>query len=76
MDEKRLDAVVAANSNAATIFAIGGYPAISVPAGYGGDGIPFGLSFGGLRGSESKLIEMAYGFEQATLVRKPPSFRE
>lgn len=76
MVEKRLDAVVAANSNAATIFAIGGYPAISVPAGYGGDGIPFGLSFGGLRGSESKLIEMAYGFEQATLVRKPPSFRE
>ncbi|KAG6536845.1 probable amidase At4g34880 [Zingiber officinale] len=76
MVEKRLDAVVAANSNAATIFAIGGYPAISVPAGYGGDGIPFGLCFGGLRGSEPKLIEMAYGFEQATLVRKPPSFRE
>ncbi|XP_074560790.1 putative amidase At4g34880 [Curcuma longa] len=76
MAEKRLDAVVAATSNAATIFAIGGYPAISVPAGYGGDGIPFGLCFGGLRGSEPKLIEMAYGFEQATLVRKPPSFRE
>ncbi|PON55080.1 Amidase [Parasponia andersonii] len=37
------------------------------------DLIPFGIFFGGLKGSEPKLIEIAYGFEQATKVRKPPS---
>lgn len=33
-------------------------------------GIPFGISFLGSRWSEEKLIEIAYAFEQRTLVRK------
>ncbi|KAG2705931.1 hypothetical protein I3760_05G080200 [Carya illinoinensis] len=40
--------------------------------GFDSDGQPFGLVFGGLKGSEPKLIEIAYGFEQATKIRKPP----
>ena len=74
MKEKQLDAVVTPGSTAASVFAIGGYPAISVPAGYGKLGAPFGICFGGLKGSEPKLIEIAYGFEQATRIRRPPSF--
>ncbi|KAI8025810.1 putative amidase [Camellia lanceoleosa] len=57
------------------VLAIGGYPGINVPAGYDEDGTPYGICFGGLRGSEPKLIEIAYGFEQASKVRKPPSFK-
>ncbi|KAK3124999.1 hypothetical protein QOZ80_7BG0598530 [Eleusine coracana subsp. coracana] len=75
MKEHRLDAIVAANNNASPILAIGGYPGIVVPAGYDNKGVPFGVCFAGLKGYEPRLIEMAYGFEQATNVRRQPSFK-
>uniref|UniRef100_A0ACD5UW06 Uncharacterized protein n=1 Tax=Avena sativa TaxID=4498 RepID=A0ACD5UW06_AVESA len=74
MKEHELDAVMAPNNALSPVLAIGGMPGITVPAGYGALGVPFGLSFGGLRGYEPRLIEMAYAFEQATKVRKPPTF--
>lgn len=73
MIKNDLDAVVAPGFELSTPLAIGGHPGIIVPAGYGDDGMPIGICFGGLRGSEPKLIEIAYGFEQITLVRKPPT---
>ena len=75
MKEKELDAIVSLGSKMSNVLAIGGYPGITVPAGYDSEGVPFGISFGGLRFSEPKLIEIAYGFEQATLIRKPPKFK-
>ncbi|XP_057510984.1 probable amidase At4g34880 [Actinidia eriantha] len=75
MSYKQLDAVVTPGSAAAPVLAIGGFPGISVPAGFDENGVPFGITFGGLKGSEPKLIEIAYGFEQATQIRKPPSFK-
>jgi len=69
MRQNKLDAFV-------TPLAIGGFPGISVPAGYDEKGVPFGICFGGLRGSEPALIEIAYGFEQATKIRRPPSFMQ
>ncbi|OVA18549.1 Amidase [Macleaya cordata] len=72
MMDNELDAMVTPGANAASVLAIGGYPGISVPAGYDRDGTPVGICFGGLRGSEPKLIETAYAFEQITLIRKPP----
>ncbi|TYG83860.1 hypothetical protein ES288_D01G202200v1 [Gossypium darwinii] len=73
MKDYKLDALVTLGiSLAMTVLAIGGYPGISVPAGYQSVGMPFGIYFGGLKGSEPKLIEMAYAFEQATRLRKPP----
>ncbi|KAF8369529.1 hypothetical protein HHK36_032450 [Tetracentron sinense] len=74
MKENKLDAMVTLGWTAAPVLAIGGYPGISVPAGYDVDGKPFGICFGGLKGTEPKLIEIAYGFEQATMIRKLPSF--
>ena len=74
MKDNSLDALVTPGADAAPVLAIGGFPAISVPAGYDSKGVPFGISFGGLKGSEPKLIEISYGFEQATKIRKPPSF--
>nr|POE98145.1 hypothetical protein CFP56_51336 [Quercus suber] len=44
-------------------------------AGYNSDGEAFGLCFGGLERSEPKLIEITYGFEQATRIRKPPKLK-
>ncbi|OMO74460.1 Amidase [Corchorus capsularis] len=73
MKDYKLDALVAPGiSLSMTVLAIGGYPGITVPAGYESNGMPFGICFGGLKGSEPKLIELAYGFEQATRLRKPP----
>ncbi|KAL6346637.1 hypothetical protein AAG906_000255 [Vitis piasezkii] len=75
MKEHKLDALVTPGSDVRTILAIGGFPGISVPAGYDSKGVPSGICFGGLKGSEPKLIEIAYSFEQATKIRKPPSFK-
>ncbi|KAJ6906331.1 hypothetical protein NC652_023932 [Populus alba x Populus x berolinensis] len=72
MKENELEAMVTLGAAASTVIAIGGYPAITVPAGYGSSAMPFGICFGGLKGMETKLIEIAYSFEQATLSRKPP----
>jgi Asp-tRNA(Asn)/Glu-tRNA(Gln) amidotransferase A subunit family amidase len=49
-----------------------GYPALSVPAGYSQTGLPIGLEIITRPWEEDKLLSMAYAFEQATNVRKPP----
>jgi amidase len=54
--------------------AVAGYPSITVPAGFV-FGLPIGISFFGRAWSEPTLIKLAYSFEQATKVRKPPQFK-
>lgn len=49
-----------------------GFPAITVPMGFVGDGLPVGLQFVGDAMTEAALIEMAYAYEQATKHRRPP----
>ena len=55
--------------------AVAGYPSVTVPAGFV-FGLPIGISFFGSAWSEPVLIKLAYSFEQASKVRKPPEFRE
>ncbi|GIH15682.1 amidase family protein [Rugosimonospora africana] len=79
----RIDAVMAANDLTALLFAgsgsagIGakaGYPSISVPAGYqASNRRPFNISFLGRAWSEPTLIGLGYAYEQATMLRRPPS---
>ena len=53
--------------------AVAGYPAITVPMGYV-RGLPVGITFMGRAWSEATLLKLAYAFEQASKVRKPPTF--
>nr|WP_231127215.1 amidase family protein [Motilibacter aurantiacus] len=54
-----------------------GYPVLTVPAGYGTGSAgrnPIGVTFIGSAFSEAKLLAAGYAFEQATNVRKAPSW--
>ncbi len=91
MNKHRLDALVAPTDSPAwmtdlvdgdhflggssTAAAVAGYPSVTVPAGFI-FGLPIGISFFGRAWSEPTLIKLAYSFEQATKVRKPPEFRK
>ena len=55
--------------------AITGFPLITVPAGYAYEVLPLGLTFMGRPWSEATLLRLAYAFEQAHPVRRPPSYR-
>ena len=55
--------------------AVGGFPLVTVPAGYAFDVLPLGLTFMAPPRSEATLIKLAYAFEQANPVRRPPQFR-
>jgi amidase len=68
-----LDALVFPGAQGHAIGAKAGYPSITIPAGYTEDGRPVGLTFLGPAWSEPLLIRLAYGYEQATLARRPPS---
>ena len=50
-----------------------GLPAISIPAGFTPDGVPIGLELLGPAWSESRLLSIAFAYEQAVGPRRAPS---
>jgi aspartyl-tRNA(Asn)/glutamyl-tRNA(Gln) amidotransferase subunit A len=49
-----------------------GVPAITVPAGFYPNGMPFGLEISARPWKDGDLLGWAYSFEQATRLRRPP----
>ncbi len=54
--------------------AVAGYPIVNVPMGFVDGVLPVGLSFIGTAYSEPTLIKYAYAYEQATKLRRPPTY--
>jgi amidase len=84
----RLDAILTPGASGADLAARAGYPIIVVPfgmvpnqsqqggafpPGFNPKPSPFGVAFTGTACSEPRLIEIAFGFEQATKRRVPPA---
>ena len=53
-----------------------GTPAIVVPAGFYQSGLPFGLEFAARPWTDGELLSIAYAWEQATHLRRPPTLVE
>jgi amidase len=53
-----------------------GVPAVVVPAGLYANGLPFGLEFSARPWTDGDLLAIAYAWEQATRLRKPPTLVE
>lgn len=68
----QLDAILFPANRGAGIAAKAGYPSILVPAGFTKDGTPYGVTFTGKAFSEPTLLKLAYAYEQATQLRRPP----
>jgi Asp-tRNA(Asn)/Glu-tRNA(Gln) amidotransferase A subunit family amidase len=49
------------------------WPALSVPSGYLGQGLPVGLQILGRAWDDARIIGYAYAYEQSTRHRKPPA---
>jgi amidase len=49
-----------------------GFPAISMPAGFTGDGLPVGVELLGRAFDDARLVSYAYSYEQATHHRRAP----
>lgn len=80
MDTHKLDAVLFPGAVGAAIAAKPGYPSVQVPAGFtsGFNGrdtpdYPLGATFTGRTWSEPTLLRLAYAYEQASLMRRPPA---
>jgi aspartyl-tRNA(Asn)/glutamyl-tRNA(Gln) amidotransferase subunit A len=59
-------------------FNIASSPAISVPCGFGGQGLPVGLQIGGRPGAEETVFKVAHAYEQSTAwhAMRPPTVED
>jgi Asp-tRNA(Asn)/Glu-tRNA(Gln) amidotransferase A subunit family amidase len=48
-------------------------PAVTVPGGFTGAGLPVGVEFLGKPHGETSLLQLAFAFEQATRQRRAPA---
>jgi amidase len=68
-----LDAILFAGSGSAAIGARAQYPSVAIPIGYDpANGRPIGVTLLGAAFTEARLLALAYSYEQASLVWRPP----
>ncbi|MEO1033580.1 MAG: amidase family protein [Bacteroidota bacterium] len=72
MNQYELDGFLSINNSHAAFAAVAEYPALTVPMGYTGEGVPKGLTFIAKGLQEKQLLEWAYVYEQASKARVSP----
>lgn len=72
-DRHEVDVLVSLSNVHAPLYAAAGYPAVTVPLGLRPNGMPAGATFIGRFGADAAVVEAAYAFEQATLLRVRPT---
>jgi len=70
MKTYNLDGFLSINNYHASFAAVAEYPALTVPMGYTGEGVPKGLTFIAKRLQEKQLLEWAYVYEQVSKARE------
>ena len=65
IDEARAEGEMAVSPNNTFFCNYFGFPAISVPAGFFTDGLPFGVQFVGPRGADDRILSLAREFHRA-----------
>jgi aspartyl-tRNA(Asn)/glutamyl-tRNA(Gln) amidotransferase subunit A len=65
IDEARAQGELAVSPNNTFFCNYFGFPAISVPAGFFDDGLPFGVQFVGPRGADDRILALAREFQRA-----------
>ncbi len=70
--ESRVDILLSIDDLFSLQYALAGYPAITLPHGTTGEGIPSGLTLIGRHLSDVELLGYAYAFEQTGAWRVPP----
>lgn len=76
LETHRLQAILFPSYLGAAYAAKAEVPSVYVPAGFDGEGVPFGVAFTGDKFSDDRLLQVAYGFEQRTKHRRPPQLEE
>ena len=67
------DVLVSMVNEHSTLYALAGYPAITVPLGLRPNGQPTSVTFIGKPGQDAQLLAYAYAFEQASMLRVNPN---
>ena len=72
-----VDVLLSLDNTFSLFYALGGTPAVTVPAGLDADGQPHGATFVGVRpGTDAELLGVAHAFERAAALRVEPTLRD
>lgn len=72
---EKCDVIASLSTDLCCLYAVAGYPAINVPAGYKSTGEPIGVTFVSSKFEESNLIKIASVYEKNTKHRKAPNLK-
>jgi len=72
LEQNGIDVIAAPSNRFSSIYAVAGYPSVTVPAGLRPTGEAIGLTFTGSYLEDAQVLAYAYAFEQATGLREVP----
>jgi len=72
LEQNSIDVIASLGNRFASLYAVAGYPTVTVPAGLRPTGAAVGLTFTGDYLEDAQVLAYAYAFEQASQLREVP----